>query len=258
MDVVIEIIGTLFSWIGKMFYTIYIWLTHQGIVNKKRKKIFIFGMPHSSKSTIMKFLIKYLDLNYKTHRDPKNNPKGVKVIRSFIIEENFPLQTPKDEFTQVHFEYNDKDGKLINKLYMYEIAGEDVLKFDPTDKEHNNIPIELVKFFKESQAIMIMASSKPEREDEAEIIRDFIESLLEQNIKKPICFVLTKYDLIEKDYQNPVEASKAIYPGAIKLLLSYNNSEVLAFSVGIVENEEIIEDKSKKYILNILKWIEGI
>jgi GTPase SAR1 family protein len=141
---------------------------------------------------------------------------------------------------------------------MYEIAGEDVIKMDPIHENHTSFPMELKKFLFQSDGIIIMASSQSVRSDEEEILQDFLEYLIRNKLNIPICFILTKYDLVKETYSNHVEASQAIYENIINLLLEYEESEVLPFSIGIVEDKEIVKDESEQYCSEIFNWIEKV
>jgi len=257
-----ELIVWIFSKLDNLL-TYIILKTKKHLANRVDNKIFVFGLPHSGKSTLTAALIKFLDTdnNYIFRRDPIKNPKGVLVIRDWIqnfYNGEFPLQTPENEFTKINIEYQTIKNNKLNKLSLYEIAGEDVIKFDPTHNEHNNIPPELVNFLKESNGTIITASCEPDRADEEEVIRDFLEYLFRSNYNKPIYFILTKYDLAEKGFQHHKNAIRTIYSKVGKLLTSYNNSYVFAFSVGQVDNNKIINDKSSEYIKKIFTVINEI
>ena len=242
--------------------TAYRKLYDQGVVNNREKKIFIFGLPHAGKSTALAAFVKFMTecKEFTFRRDPVTNKYGVKIIRKWVQDYKkgtFPLQTPKDEYTRINIEYEYPGALKPNKLIVYEIAGEDVIKFDPTHDDHHTIPPELSNFLLGAKAIIIFASSIPERSDEPEVVQDFIEYILRKKITKPICFILTKYDLIENQYQSPVQASKAIYKGATDLLFRYENSTVQFFSVGEVKDNEIVNDKSHSCSLELFNWIKS-
>lgn len=278
MDIFLEILEIIAKAISKLLKLIYVgilWmfellknlaikkLDDAGVINAKEKRLFIFGMPHAGKSTMTAALVKYLNTEdeFTFRRDPVSNKYGVKVIRDWAKDYNngsFPLQTPKDEYTKLLLEYQRDGEEKPNRLVIYEIAGEDVIKFDPTHDQHNSIPLELTEFLRDSKGIIILASSQPDRHDEPEVVQDFIELLLRKKLNKPICFILTKYDLIENDHENHIQAAKETYNGAIKLLKQYDQSSVLAFSVGNVSDNKITKDKSLKYSSKILNWIESI
>jgi GTPase SAR1 family protein len=232
------------------------------IKNPNEKSFFIFGLPKAGKSTVLSALVRYIinNPNLIFRRDPINNTKGMAVFRQWNMayaDQEFPLQTPADEYVKLHIEYQKGNGEPIKRILMYEIAGEDVIKMEPTHQSHENFSLEFKKFLLQSNGIIIIASSLPIRRDEEEVVNDFIEYLLRNNIRIPICFILTKYDLIKNDYIDYIKASHDKYRGAIELLKNYKKSEVFHFSMGNIENNKIIKDESSKYISIILKWIEN-
>ncbi len=233
------------------------------IINNHEKKFFIFGLPKAGKSTVVSSLVRYIinDKEINFRRDPIKNKEGVSVFREWnerYSEKKFPLQTAKNEYSKLHIEYQHKGSEILERILMYEIAGEDVIKMDPIHENHTSFPVELKKFLFQSDGIIIMASSQQVRSDEEEVLQDFLEYLIRKKINIPICFILTKYDLVKDSYKNHVEASHAIYENVINLLSEYENSEVLSFSIGLVDGQEIIKDESKQYCSNIFNWIEEV
>jgi len=233
------------------------------VINNHEKKFFIFGLPKAGKSTVVSSLVRYImnnkGLNFR--RDPIKNKEGVAVFREWnerYSEKKFPLQTPKNEYAKLHIEYQHKGSEILERILMYEIAGEDVIKMDPIHENHTSFPIELKKFLFQSDGIIIMASSQSIQSKEEDILQDFLEYLIRNKINIPICFILTKYDLVKKNYSNHVEASQDIYKNIINLLLEYEESEVLSFSIGIVEGNEIVKDESEQYCSEIFNWIEKV
>ena len=198
----------------------------------KKRQIFVFGMPGSGKSTISAAIVRYIDTHedIKLRRDPIGNANGVLIMREWIKKFNkkqFPEQTSAGLFTKISIEYQRIGSSLISKkLNIYEVAGEDVIKFDPTHTSHKEIPIELLTYLNESDSVMIMASSKIDNINEPEIIRDFLEYLIRTKYKKPICLVLSKYDLIRSEYENPVKAARQLYNGSVKILHDYKRSNI--------------------------------
>lgn len=281
MSEVIELIIDIIAWLIGFIYRVFIWLYSSAVTLMKRifkylggsisrggyfnrKKLFVFGLPHSGKSTTTAALMKYLDTNdqYLLRRDPVNNPSGVRVLREWtqdLHSGSFPLRTEENQYTKVLLEYsNSADWSAQKKLTLYEIAGEDVAKFDPVHHDHKKIPQELLDYLSESTAIMIFASSNPDTTSEAEVIRDFLEFIIRKKIRKPILLILTKFDEVNHLYSDHVQAAKNIYPGAVKLLYGYERSSILPFSIGEVNDKKIIKDESATYIAKILTWIEGI
>ncbi len=230
----------------------------------RKRQIFVFGMPGSGKSTISAAIVKYIDTHedLKLRRDPIGNANGVLVIREWIKKFNknqFPEQTTAGLFTKIIIEYQKLGSSFIlNRLNIYEVAGEDVIKFDPTHSAHKEIAPELFTYLNNSDAVMIMASSKINNINEPEIIRDFLEYLIRTKYKKPICLVLSKYDMIRDDYENHIKAARKLYNGSVKILHDYKNSNILPFSVGI-SNDGVVfnpDDHSQKYMTELFNWME--
>jgi hypothetical protein len=124
------------------------------IVQNNELNIFVFGLPHAGKSTMTAALVKFLDTdkNYILRRNPIKNKEGVLVFREWVERFNngyFPLQTTQNEYKKLNLEYQKfRECKNIKKIMLYEIAGEDVIKFDPTHDDNDNIPPKLGLFFK--------------------------------------------------------------------------------------------------------------
>jgi hypothetical protein len=101
----------------------------------------------------------------------------------------------------------------------------------------------------------------PERSDEGEVIRDFLELIMRTKKNTPILFILTKFDLVNQKYSDDyVQAAKGIYPGPMKLLYSYDKSRVLPFSVGLIDKTDKTKflDNSSQYVKEILSWFDSL
>lgn len=232
-------------------------------LRNNERKIFVFGLPHAGKSTMTAALAKFLDTDntYVLRRDPLHNKEGVKILQEWIINYyngEFPSQTNEGDYQILNLEYVHLPTNRKKKIILYEVAGEDVIKFDPVNDNFTKIlSTELATFLDVSRYVVILAPCNPERIDEDQVIRNFLEYILREKKRKKILFILTKYDLIDGKYENHVKAAKDIYPGSIKLLMTIDNSELLTFSVGKLTSGNEFIDESSKYIKKVLNWIES-
>jgi len=232
-------------------------------LRNNERKVFVFGLPHAGKSTMTAALVKFLDTDnsYVLRRDPVNNKEGVKILQEWIISYyngEFPHQTNEGNYQILDLEYINLSNNRNKKIVLYEVAGEDVIKFDPINDNFSEIlATELSGFLDISKDVIILAPSNPERIDEDQVIRNFLEYILREKKRKKILFILTKYDLVESQYENHVQAAKEIYPGSIKLLMTIANSELLPFSVGKITGDNEFIDDSSKFIKEILGWVES-
>lgn len=232
-------------------------------LRNNERKVFVFGLPHAGKSTMTAALVKFLDTDasYVLRRDPVHNKEGVKVLQEWITsyyKGEFPHQTNEGDYQVLNLEYQNMVNNKNKKIILYEVAGEDVIKFDPVNDNFSEIlSTELASFLDESRYIMILAPGNPERFDEDQVIRNFLEYVLREKKRKKILLVLTKYDLVDSKYENYVKAAKDIYPGSVKLLMTVSNSELLPFSVGEVTSENEFIDDSPTFIRKILHWVES-
>ncbi|WP_417526909.1 hypothetical protein [Marinomonas shanghaiensis] len=230
-------------------------------IRYNERKIFIFGAPHSGKSTFTSELINYIDLHkdFILRRDPINNKNGVIQISEWCDNHQcgkFPLQTQSDTIIKINIEFLEKEIEGLNRIVLYEISGEKTMLFDPVHDDsvmsgsENTATeiIELKKFLEESDCVMIFASSKPDSTEEKNRILNFLELVDRTYPKKPICLILTKFDLIRGDYKNPSKAIKDLYYSTAEILFSKDNSIVFDFSVGVVGVRKISEDESENYI----------
>lgn len=267
VNALIDIAKHLYIWSIKMFKEIRKIITPQydkaKSLRNNERKVFVFGLPHAGKSTMTAALVKFLDtdVSYVLRRDPVHNKEGVKILQEWIAsyyKGEFPHQTNEGDYQILNLEYHNIDNNKNKKIILYEVAGEDVIKFDPVNDSFSEIlSTDLASFLDASRYIMILAPSNPERFDEDQVIRNFLEYVLREKKRKRILFVLTKYDLVDGKYENFVKAAKDIYPGSVKLLMTIPNSELLPFSVGQVTGENEFIDNSPTFIRKILSWIEN-
>lgn len=233
-------------------------------INHNTKNFFIFGLPKAGKSTVVSSLVRYIinDETLDFRRNPIMNKDGVAIFRKWnerYKQKKFPLQTPTNEYVELYIEYQHKGSETIERIVMYEIAGEDVVKMDPLHEKHTQFPEELKKFLFQSDGIIIMASSNPLQSDEEEIVQDFLEYLIRTKLNIPICFLLTQYDLLNGNYTNHVKAARSKYKNIIDLLVKYEQSEVLPFSIGVIGDDKTIrKDESMQYCQDLFKWIERV
>lgn len=263
----LELTKLIIYWVVKMFNKLKKIILPQfdkaKSLRNNERKVFVFGLPHAGKSTMTAALVKFLDTDnsYVLRRDPVNNKEGVKILQEWIVSYyngEFPHQTNEGNYQILDLEYINLTNNRNKKIILYEVAGEDVIKFDPVNDNFSEIlTTELSGFLDISKYVIILAPSNPERINEDQVIRNFLEYILREKKRKKILFILTKYDLVESKYENHVQAAKEIYPGSVKLLMTIENSELLPFSVGKITGDNEFIDDSSKFIKKILGWIES-
>lgn len=227
----------------------------------KRRSIFVFGPPQAGKSTLLAALIAHVNITdgVALRRDPIKNKDGVAVIRRLLgnVEENkFPLQTPESQYVKVRFGFEDLSKKSSTYFEFFEIAGEDTMRFDPLNPDHDNIPDDLQKFLDASHGIMLVAPSVPATQDERESFSDFLEVLRERGYRGKLALVLTKYDMAAASFSSEVEAAKAIYRSTVDLLYTLPNTEIFSFSAAPSGDENLKPNyKSATGCSDIMEWL---
>lgn len=212
------------------------------------EKIFLFGQSSSGKSTISACLCQYIFSSvYSAPILNTDEIKGGKYLLDNWInplrEGIFPEKTDSWTIVEVDIGSENRELKDSVDITFFEIAGEQVRLLDPFHDGHSRLNdvqkawiIATQEKLKESTIILMVGSSSPEKGDRDNLMM-FLQILRKMNIKVPIAFIISKWDIVSAQFCSSADFAKKHYPEALKILSSFPDPELFAFSVGLVKKE---------------------
>ncbi len=193
-----------------------------------------------------------------------NNPEGRLLLQNLVTnldKGNFPLKTDRRAFTEIDIGYqNDRIGERVG-IRFFDTFGGDYLSLDPADEAYKNQYPELSTWLEECSAIILVAQPELMHPFGRLIFHNFLQHLKTENIERPTCLVITKWDTVADKYISPFECAMEYYSETVKLLKRISNSNIMKFSVGKVHKGEMGEaNKIEEFIpnegtLDIFNWI---
>jgi hypothetical protein len=252
----------------------------------ERSYFFIFGPTTAGKTVIISSLIRCLEDYRGANGDTlilQNNDETPHEMRGQIlynklteaqIEDKFPLPTEKAASTKdkipthLNFEFFPANEGNGFKFCLMDMAGEDLMKIDPSKKEQ--LPASIKTYIQdvEKNNLCFIYVLNPEDSDtltksyKVTLFRTFI-NLLDQNhhTGTPILFLVSKWDTVKQNYSDVQSFLEEEYPRIWGVLNQERRSVSYAeFSIGTVDsnNSKIIKKYDYSYAERVFKWMYNV
>lgn len=237
------------------------------------KNILLYGHTGIGKSTLCLGLYNYIDKGrrYKIKRNI-NNKDSINLLqeweRDVATLKKFPDAT-KDTFLPIEIGYEERNPTFFKKvrgITLYEVAGEDIVKLNPTHEDNEKQNPKLEEWINDSSGIIILAPStevpnvKNDMLSISQSIQNFLALLGSNDYNIPICFVITKWDLREPKSITLNELAEEYYRTIVEEILDNKKSNLLSLSIGKIdyENDTLLEVDITQGIEDVFEWIKSL